>query len=531
MLTYRTRYSVSVVFAFLATVAIFAGPSAVKAGTFDGTLALGGAVTEEDYGDLASIQETYNIYDGFRVTRFQLNGIFNPKNYFRLNLRDINLASRKGDFVYRVPGTFQFTSSYRQNRWVFDPERVVTSDRKNWRFQANYRPAKSWRIIANYGLNHRNGNRLSYPLGTSSWLGTGYDYLLNSGGIEAQYIRGPRGLALRYDITDFSNKLDEQTDRRGHLVSARIHSKCKFYDKWTHFVRGSYGKHNVPNAYVYFTLANIQYTGVVRPIDWFQFKYNLYWNRVYDRSTALRSKDLQNNFDADFYYKFGRVFGGYGYETNNDDLRETNYNTYRLGATFNYQKRVYAKVNYSNRAKNDVEKRTLLKDIESDLIRGELKFTLTDELVIGGHYVNGEREFPDIGTKSTGQRTDGYLSYTLPGWITLYGDYSYNLEEHKDRVGTFDTDSQILTSRLTFDRVKDLMLAGGVRYVRVGKDLDIRKYILSFEGEYTIADVYHLELKYNVYDYDDYLIQNRYYKGDVVWFNVAYDFGYGRSEN
>jgi hypothetical protein len=31
-------------------------------------------------------------------------------------------------------------------------------------------------------------------------------------------------------------------------------------------------------------------------------------------------------------------------------------------------------------------------------------------------------------------------------------------------------------------------------------------------------------VKYNVYNYDDYLILGRYYTANVIWFNVGYAF-------
>ena len=82
------------------------------ASKFDGTLKFGGIGIDEKHGDLSAMQETYNIYDGFNVTQIRLNGELNPRNYFSLNLRDINLNSRKGDFLYRVPGLFSFSSRY-----------------------------------------------------------------------------------------------------------------------------------------------------------------------------------------------------------------------------------------------------------------------------------------------------------------------------------------------------------------------------------------------------------------------------------
>jgi hypothetical protein len=497
----------------------------------DGTLKLGGIGIDEQYGSLASMQETYNIYEGFNVAQVLMNGYLGPKHYFTLNLRDINMKNRKGNFLYRSPNAFRFNSSYRQNRYVFDPDRNITSDRKVWGFNLAYKPLEAFNLLANYGFNQRKGQRASYPLSTTgTWLGPGYDYTQHAGGLEAQYIRGRRGGALRYDFTHFANRQDEQTDRQGHLLSARFNTPCSFYDKWSHFLRFAYGKHDVINANVYFTLLNFQYTGIVTPIQWFRFKYNLYVNRIDDTSTNMVTDDIRNNLEADFYYKYGRVFGGYGYEINDDDRYLTNYNTYAVGGTFDYEKRVYAKVSYANRAKTDQEKLTLLKDIESERIRADLKLTITDDLVIGGRYVEGERVYPDINTSAKGTRTNGYLNYKLPVWFSVWGDYVYRVEDHDNLVGTFNTNSHVVTSKLTFDRIRDLYLGFGATYLRVREDLDIEKSILFFEAEYTLADAYHFEIKYNVFNYDDYVITERYYTGNIVWFNVAYDFNLKLSE-
>lgn len=515
------------------TAVLIIGAQTVSSATknIDGTLKLGGIGIDEQYGSLASMQETYNIYDGFNVAQVLMNGHLGPKHYFTLNLRDINLKSRKGNFLYRSPNTFRFNSRYRQNRYVFDPDRNITSDRKVWGFNLAYKPLESLNLLANYDYNNRNGQRASYPLGTTgTWLSSGYDYTQHNGGLEAQYIRGRRGGALRYDFTHFANRQDEQTDRQGHLLSARFNTPCNFYDNWSHFLRFAYGKHDVINADVYFTLLNFQYTSIVKPAQWFRFKYNLYVNRIDDTATKMATDDIRNNFEADFYYKYGRVFGGYGYEINDDDRYLTDYNTYAVGGTFDYEKRVYAKVSYANRAKTDQEKLTLLKDIESERIRADLKLTITDDLVIGGRYIEGERVYPDINTSAKGTRTNGYLNYKLPVWFSIWGDYVYRVEDHNNLVGKFNTNGHVVTSKLTFDRIRDLYLGFGETYLRIREDLDIEKSILFFEAEYTLADAYHFELRYNVFNYDDYVMTERYYTGNIVWFNVAYDFNLKLSE-
>jgi hypothetical protein len=87
--------------------------SGADAQKFEGTVALGGIYLDES-GDRTSMQETYNIFDGFSVSQLRLTGNFNPKNYFALNLREVNLDSRKGEFVYRIPGRLKLNTRYDQ---------------------------------------------------------------------------------------------------------------------------------------------------------------------------------------------------------------------------------------------------------------------------------------------------------------------------------------------------------------------------------------------------------------------------------
>jgi hypothetical protein len=503
------------------------------AAKYDGRIMFGMIAVDETFGDRSSVQETYNIFNGFNVTQLRLNGVPTANHYFSLNLREINLRSRKGDFLYRIPGKFQFASRYRQHRQIFDTQGSVTSSRKDWGFDASLTPSRLVRLTANYDLDDRDGDRLSYPSDTQpSWLGVGYDFKIQRASLGVDLNHKSRGGALRYEYMDFKNKLDALTDRRGHLVSARFTTAFDFYPKWTHFLRGAYGKHELINAGTDYDLLNFQYTTAIHPIDWFKFRYNLYLNRINDSVTTFQNDNVSNNFDADFFYKYGRFFGGYSIEIKDDDWSLTDYNTWRVGGTFKYRKRASAKLFYANRSKTDKGQNTLLKDMESERIRGDLKLGIVENyLTIGGRYFNGEREFEEIGQKSKGERASGFVNLAYPGWFLLDGNYTYGLEDHTDLVGTFNTQSHNVTSRFVFNRVTGLDLIFGLSYIDISKDLDIEKSILFFEGNYVFPQGFRVELKYNVYNYDDYLIRDRYYTGNVVWLNLGYDFNFGSGVN
>ncbi len=505
--------------------ALLSWPGADARGTeVDGTIKLGGVIIDEQAGDLAAVQETYNLEEGFSFTQLRLNGNFDPKTYFSLDLANVNLRNRRGEVEFRVPSLLRFYGRYDQWRQVFDPERTVTSDRKDWRFGAIVTPKRWFTLYADYGYVSRDGDRLAFPAGTASVFGTRYDYALHTFRVEGEVHQGPRTFALAYDRSDYRDGLSEVADRKGFVASGRVFTPCRFDERLTHFVRAAYGQSELDYSGLDYTIQNIQYTGVFGPIYRVQLRYSFFANRTDDESTELKTDDFRHDVDATYFHRYGSVFAGYGYETNDDDRSLTSYNLYTVGGSFNYRQRVNAKIEYASRNKKDLEKLTLLKDVESSRFRAKVAVQPMDRLTVGADAKQRRRDFPDIGVEAEGLSAVGFAKYEYEGWGSLGGEYTYAADEYEDLAGDYETESHIVTSRVVFDRLPGVRLGGGLTYLDVGKDLDIEKSIGFVEAEYTFREDYHLELKYNVYNYDDYIILDRYYTANVVWINVAYDF-------
>jgi len=496
--------------------------SAPSAGTLDGTVKLGGIIMNQT-GDRSTVQETYNIYDGLSLAQISLNGTLDSRHYLALDLRDINLDSRQGDLVYRQPGIFKLTTGFDQHRQIFSTDGGVNSGRKDWKAGAQFTPSPWLAVSGGFNVLTRDGDRLPFPSGTLSVLGNRYDNALKTGDIEAAVHAGRRGGAISYRASSFTDDLNPAAGRTGQVVSARLYTPGVFYDKWTHLLRAAFGTRGLSDRNLEYTLANFQYTGVVEPVESFQFRYNFDANRIDDQSTQLMTDRFQNDFDATWLYKYGQVNGGYGYETNDDDRTLTSYNNWRAGTAFRYGKYLNAKVDYASRVKQDQEELTLLKDIEASQVRAKLQAQPRDDIVLGGGYSKRERDLPDLGVTVDGAITTAFGRYDYKGWGSLSADYSYSTDDYQDLAAGFHTESQFVTGRAEFARVKGLRLAGGVTYMDVGGDLDIEKAIGFLEGAYTLANDYVFEVKYNGYNYDDYVLLDRYYTANVLRINVGYN--------
>jgi hypothetical protein len=506
----------------IATMVFLLAPATPRAATLSGSVDVGQVFLDE-VGDLSTVQETYNLYQGFTLGRIHLLGTLDPRNTFTLDLRDVNRDSRTGEFTYRVRDRFKLRAGYDQSRYVFDPGRGVTSDRKDGQLGFQYTPSKALALSGDFSHLRRTGDRLSYPTGTVSVLGDSYDNAFTSGQLTADVRYGRNGGGVSFRMSDYSDDLNPVADRQGWVAAARLYAPMPFYDKWNNLFRGSYGIRQLKDGDLDYKLSSFQYTAIVQPRSAFEFRYAFLASRVDDASTKLMTDRFVNDLDATWFHKYGRVNAGYGYEMNDDDRTLTTYRTWRAGTTFRPERRLTFRLDYANRVKKDQEELTLLKDIDASRVRAELEVRPVERLTISGDYTKRERDLPDIQVSVDGEMTGAVARYELLGWGALSADYSHSTEHYVDLLAGFDTQSDVVTARVEVGRIKNLRLAGGVTYLDIGKDLDIEKSMVFVEGALRVAQRYRLEAKYNCYNYDDYILIDRYYTANVVRVSLGYD--------
>ncbi len=494
-----------------------------RAGSVNGTVKLGGIYKDETAGDLSVMPETFNIYDGFSISGVNLNGKMGRRSLFTLNLHEVNQESARGMFSFRVPSLLTLSLKYNRHRQLFDAAGQVESARKDMRGSFVLTPSRSWRISADLGDQRKTGNRVSYLPNSPSFLGLSYDNKLYTGRFEVAGNRKGRTVAAAYEFSDFEDDNLAVAKRTGGVFSLRLNGPCYLFpDLLSHFVRASYGKQKLPGAGTEYDLGTFQYLGVVKPADAWRVKYQFFATRVDDHATRLKTDNIRNNVDVVWYHHAGNLTAGYGYVTNDDDRTLTKYDVWRVGGSYDYNHQVKARVSYASNQKQDTEELTLLKDMDASRFRADLTFDPTTNLTFGAGYLDRERKFPLLDVSAKGTRYNAFTRLAFPGWGAVNVDYSYSDDQYVDRLTGFRADNSTVSGRVDFEHIKDLRLSFGATYLDIGKDLDIEKSILSFEGHYNVGKDYFVEAKYNVYNYDDYVLLDRYYTANVVWLNFGY---------
>jgi hypothetical protein len=170
-----------------------------------------------------------------------------------------------------------------------------------------------------------------------------------------------------------------------------------------------------------------------------------------------------------------------------------------------------------------------LRDTEYARAEAKIDARPLANLTIGGRVAERTRKMPDVSAEAEGLAASAYGSYryqySADIATTLGVDYRYADDDYDNAASEYHVTSQFVTGRIEIDLYQRITGTAAVHYVEVGEDMDIEKSILSFEVAYAFWRTFDAKVKYNVYNYDDFLVTDRYYTANIVWI----DFGYGFS--
>jgi hypothetical protein len=492
------------------------------AGTVGGTLEVGKVYVEKTTGDASTMPEFWNVYDGLNLSRLNLDGTTGDRTAFHLDIRDLNDHGGQGMFTYRVADLGTFSARHHQSRRLYSADDQVSAERRDWNFSARVTPGSSFRFTADYGRQAREGDRWAIPDGTISALGTGYDYLLQTHFLEGEYRQDGRMFAVGFEKSSLTDDLHAGMDRSGNVISARASLPCLLFPgKVSHFVRASYGTQELDDTALDCTTSAFQYFGTVKAADDVELRYRFDGSRIESDATGLQTDRTRNDVDVTWRRARGSFFAGYGYATTDDDKTLTDTNTWRIGGSY-HDPRWQLRASYATSERDDQESLTLLKDIESSRWRASAQAKVNDRLTVGGSFLQRDRDYPVLDVTATGKRYSGFTRLALTQWGTASVEYAYSDDEYVDQAGAYRADNSTVTARVDLTGVKGLRLGGGVTYLDLGKDLDVEKSILTFDGKYDLSRDYFVSVRYNVYNYDDYVLLDRYFTTNVISLNVGY---------
>jgi len=518
-----------IIYSALVGVVMLVGLGATVVWAEGGGRVKAGYVFVDEVGNLGVNQETYNLYDGpaLSLEDFQYraaNGVNVTADLTRITLNNRNLRASVSK-----PGLFGLSVSNHQYRRIYSFDGDRFTRRRSTAGEAYVHPIKEVKIFGGYALDEKYGQSryVVRPYGESVYGSTDYSHTSFHVGGQATYRQG--NLRLEYRRFDFTDDTKAAGDRQADQFTIDAFAPVPKYQKLVLSGGYQYRKdRHVPSAVELKTNQGWAAARVYLPRD-FIAEYRF----VAARSDhTLRPVEIDNFVNtasvSRTWPKYGGLRLGYEYRSCDDILNRTVAQGFLFAGWFRYHDRLTLRARLALRRENVIDGATLVGD--EDLTRHEIsaryQITAWGDLLV--RYQGRIKKNDDIGARADYNAVTAELNLARTSYGRLSVTYSYYQGEYDNRTGAdpgrYEFGDHVLTGAVHTVEYRNLQVWAGGSYYRAKRDRDTEKIGGRVGGQYQLPRGYRVEAEYQVMNYDDYLVIDEYYTGNIVMVNLIKSF-------
>jgi len=505
--------------------------SSVQAGEGSAQVEVGYVITDE-VGSLAVNQETFNTYEGFALSLRDFKYALNPEWRLTADLHDFTLNNRNLTARLRRQGKFTFDFHHDKYRRQYDFEGTNITKRSNTTARVAITPVKSLEVFGGLSFVEKHGTRndaLDVTLGHSE-----VDYTQTSFDVGGRYTRREGSGYISYRRYDFQNDLAGEQFNTGRQADELRTSASLIIPNldWL-LVSGGYDYRSDKFDY--------NNTELVTNLGWTGLKADLPHNMYLDYQFSFarteqtgRDQETDNVVNA---LTLGKIWSGrgglrIGYESRiADDLtNRTESNGFMFGGWLTYKRRLTVRASVSLLDRNVADGVTLIGDRNVTRHRVTVRYNDPDRGRLELQWIGRiSKHDPapimrdDPTREDFGSRVD-YNGITATATIKA-GEYGTATLSHTYYLGKYENNSDMtgyeFSDHIFRATVKPrtyhgIQLSGTGFYYRSSRDQDIEKFKIGVAATYTISEHYLAGIEYDVFNFDDFLMFDRYYTANIV---------------
>ncbi len=488
------------------------------AGEGEGEVKIGYVYTDDD-GNQSLNRETYNEYEGigFSLSNFQYlagNGL-----HLNADLENITLNNRNLGFSTYKPGLFKLTVNNNQYRRVYDEEGGAFTRRRSTGVQAEISPVKQFRVFGGYSQTDKKGEEISaFSEGVEGLLNE-TDYSYKSFNVGGQGFCPYGNLRVEYRHSDFADELSEVNDRKSDIISLAGYSVVPKYRSIS--VSGGFNYRQDEMETEAVKLKTYQ--------GWGGTKIKLPMQATLDyRILYARSKNETRKIETDNWIntvalsrnwmRRGGIRVGFESRVADDLVDRTESVGFLAGGWYNVKDVLHLKGETSLRSKEVKTGTTLVGDEDYTKYLVSAKYVGGAWGDLSARYYGRVRKNDDINSQVDYTALSSVLNLKQPKYGSLRVVYSYYLGKYEnlsDEVGYEFADHVVSASVHPVEYSKLSLSIGGSYYIS-DKDQDISKLTLDLGGIYRLGHGHDLEVRYQMYDYEDQLVTDGEFTGNTV---------------
>lgn len=471
--------------------------------------------------------DLYNTYEGFAITLEDLNYQFDNGVNFNANLRNISLNNRNLFSSIYKPGCFDLSVYNNQYRRIYDFSGDNFTRRKSTTVKGSLNVFKNIKLYSSISRSDKQGEsyEIFSPVADTSRYRT--DYSHNSFNLGVIGSSSNSRLKAEYNRYDFYDDLNSDNDRKAEGFNFSLFTYIPNYRK----VQLS-GGYSFRQDEMYETTAELesnQYWAGTKVYFANQFKlnYRLLYGLAKNRGLSSYTDHWVNTVSVTKgFTRQGALTVGYESRIADDHFDRTEATGYIFSGWYRANEKIYFSGKVSLRNKEVKTGATILGD--EDYSRHALTFKYTGDNWgdFTVKYENKIRKNDDINNEIKYNGITSILNFKLEDVAKIKFSYSYFLGKytnHSDDV-SFEFADNVLTGAIYPRAHGKLEFYGQATYYRSHRDNDVEKFNLVLVAQYLFPHEHKIEVKYNALTYDDLMISNNFYTGNIVEVNFIKGF-------
>jgi len=500
----------------------FVSAETAVASSGSGDIKVGYIFTDEEE-NLAVNQETYNVYEGFGLSLEDFQYRTNSGVQFRADMNNITLNNRQLFFETARPGLFRLSVRNNQYRRVYSFDGTDFTRRRATSINGSVMPTKNFRLFGGYNLTDKHGETRNMLEPTADSLSFATDYRHKSYNAGGQAFCPYGNLRMEYRRFDYTDELDDANNREASSFDISGFSRVPNHD-WITLSSGYYYRQDKMDATTVELVTNQGWGATkITFLKNHTFDYRLLFARTRHEANRVETDNVINTFTITRTWpRLAGVRIGYENRIADDLVDRTVANGFYLNGWYKCKRGLRFKGRIAFRDK-EVETGSTLVGDESYL--RHLFWVTYDHARWGDITVRWDgriRKLDDINSRIDYNTLSAALNFSDSRYGRATVSFSYYLGQYENRSDdvTFEFSDHAIIGAVYPVEWRGIGLSAGGTYLRSRRDQDIEKFSLRFGAGYTHSKDYRLEVIYNVYNFDDYLLSRQYYTANIVEVNL-----------
>lgn len=511
---------------FLLTVCavLLAGSGEVLAGSGSGTVKAGFVYLDET-GNMSVNHATFNEYEGMALSLNNFRYDFDNDLRVLLDLKRISLNNRNLTGSLSKPGLFGVEITNNQYRRFYDFNGNTFTRRAQTGVSLWVKPNRYVTVFGGgSGIGYRGETAdLFDPVLPAAPHKVDYDQSGYNGGI--RFNKDGRMFQARYEHANYSDNYDADRDQTRYAIKLDGYLPVpKFEDRV--ILSGGFRRFETEFDVDCFGIRSNTVWGAAEAIlpHNFSFKYSFLFDRTSSDSDYVATDNIINA--GYLTYTWPAQVGitvGYQYDINDDYLDEVKANSFYVSGWWKPRTYLEVRGEHGLRSEDVKSGARLIGDQDFGRYRFSVKYRGEDVEFAKLSYEGTRRENDQIGSDVDFNRFGLDVSAGFKGYANFAGGYSYSTGEYENSEETFEFCDHLLYGDVTAREYYNFTAGCGATYYRSKRDLDVERFMLRFSGIFDLGSGYNIEARYNVHNFDDFLVRDRYYTANEVEINISKD--------